>query len=289
MTCGTCHQLFGQGIALGPDPTGSNRADLGYLLENVLAPSAVVGKDYMLNVFTMKDGSVISGMVRGETPEFIKLAMPGGSIADVKLAEVASRQELPNSLMPPGLFEALPIEQVADLVKYLASPRQVPLPGEKAEAVTTRVGSRVPAAADGVTRFESESLIAAAKASGGTVKAQAMNRFGPAWSGDSQLWWTGGKPGDTLTLVLAEAQPGTREVTIFPTTARDYARMKVTVNGEIQEADLFSEKVLPGQPLVFSKVPVSPSEPLKVTLEIIGANPAAKPSHMIGIDRIEVK
>ncbi|MEM9018361.1 MAG: PVC-type heme-binding CxxCH protein, partial [Verrucomicrobiota bacterium] len=32
MTCGTCHQLFGEGIAMGPDLTGSNRADLGYIL-----------------------------------------------------------------------------------------------------------------------------------------------------------------------------------------------------------------------------------------------------------------
>ena len=130
MTCGTCHQLFGQGIALGPDLTGSNRADLAYLLDNVIAPSAVVGKDYQLNIFTMKDGSVVSGMVRETTPEFIKVAMPGGATADVKLADVAKREELAQSLMTPGLFDALPLAQVADLVKYLQSPNQVPLPGE---------------------------------------------------------------------------------------------------------------------------------------------------------------
>jgi putative heme-binding domain-containing protein len=123
-TCGTCHPLFGEGTALGPDLTGSNRADLGYLLENVLAPSAVVAKEYMLQIFTMKDGTVVSGTIREQTPGFAKVSMPGGSTVELKLAEVAKREEVPQSLMPAGLFEALPAERVADLVKYLASPVQ---------------------------------------------------------------------------------------------------------------------------------------------------------------------
>ena len=128
MTCGTCHKLFGQGVALGPDLTGSNRVDLAYVLENVLAPSAVVGKDYLLHIFLLKDGATVSGMVKSETPEFVNVSLPGGSVIDLARAEIASRQEMAQSLMPPGLFEALPLEQVADLVKYLSSPAQVPLP-----------------------------------------------------------------------------------------------------------------------------------------------------------------
>lgn len=125
--CGNCHQLFGEGIALGPDLTGSNRADLRYVLENVLAPNAVVGKDYQLQVFTLQDGSVVSGIVREETAEFLKVAMAGGATVDVRISELNKREVLAQSLMSPGLFDALPIDSVADLVKYLASPQQVPL------------------------------------------------------------------------------------------------------------------------------------------------------------------
>src|SRR5262249_20148585 len=32
--CGKCHKLFGEGATIGPDLTGSNRANLDYLLEN---------------------------------------------------------------------------------------------------------------------------------------------------------------------------------------------------------------------------------------------------------------
>ena len=45
-TCAKCHTLFGVGGKVGPDITGSNRANLDYLLENILDPSAVIPKEY---------------------------------------------------------------------------------------------------------------------------------------------------------------------------------------------------------------------------------------------------
>lgn len=285
-TCGTCHQLFGQGVALGPDLTGSNRADLAYVLENALAPSAVVGKDYMLNIFSMEDGSTVSGMVKTETPEFVTVAMPGGTETDVKVSAIEKRQQLAQSLMPPGLFEVMPLEQVADLVKYLASPSQVPLPDEKKAAATM---SQVPPAVDGVVRVEGESLVGRFKPGGGQVRAQMMSGFGPSWSGNEHLWWTGGIPGDILTLKLEGIAPGTHDLDLFTTAAHDYATIKVAINGQLQEADLYSEKVEPGKTLHFKGVNVSPGEPLQIDIHITGMNEVATPRYMVGLDRIEVK
>jgi len=285
-TCGTCHQLFGEGVALGPDLTGSNRADLGYLLENVLAPSAVVGKDYLLHVFAMKDGSTLSGVVREETPGGIKLVMPGGSSNVVELGSIASREEIPQSLMPPGLFEALPLETVADLVSYLSSPSQVALPGSGS---ASPADDDVPPVAKGVLRFEGEALVEQAQSTPGQVRPQGMGGFGKRWSGASQLWWTGGKPGDVLTLKLAGITPGAHTVTLFPTTAHDYAQVKIAINGQLREADWYSLKVLPGDPIRFEKVNVSPTEPLQIDIHITGRNPEALEKHMVGVDRIEVE
>lgn len=286
-TCGSCHQLFGEGIALGPDLTGSNRANLAYLLENVLAPSSVVGKDYLLNVLALKDGSSLSGMVRRETDQVIELAMPGGTITEVKKREVDKREELAQSLMPAGLFEALPMGKVADLVKYLGSPSQVPLPGEGPEIPdpTQKVG---PPAID-VIRFEGESLIKTTKVNRGQLVDQGMKSFGPGWSGDNHLWWTGGKPGDVLTMTLKALKPGTYDITLYPTTARDYAVIKISMNGQLQEADLYTKEVLPGIPLIFRNVNVSPGEPLQVDVHIVGKNESADPAFMVGIDRLEAK
>ena len=46
--CAQCHRLFDQGGDVGPDLTGSDRANPDYILENVLDPSATVGRDYTL-------------------------------------------------------------------------------------------------------------------------------------------------------------------------------------------------------------------------------------------------
>ena len=128
-TCGTCHRLFAGGQDIGPNLTGSNRANLDYILENVLAPNAVVSKDYLVNIFNLKDGRVISGMISNETSEVISVAMPRGTIMEFAPGDVEERTELQQSLMPAGLFDNLPVEDVSDLIKYLASPEQVPVPG----------------------------------------------------------------------------------------------------------------------------------------------------------------
>jgi putative heme-binding domain-containing protein len=48
---------------LGPDLTGSGRADLGYLLENIIAPNSVVPVEYQMSLITLKDGRVMSGLI----------------------------------------------------------------------------------------------------------------------------------------------------------------------------------------------------------------------------------
>ncbi len=75
-TCGNCHQLFGVGTVVGPDLTGSNRANLEYLLENLLDPSAVVGKDYQMTIVEMKDGRTLNGLAKQENAETLTLATP---------------------------------------------------------------------------------------------------------------------------------------------------------------------------------------------------------------------
>src|SRR5690606_15837694 len=104
-------------------------------------------------------------------------------------------------------------------------------------------GSAVPPPAQGVVRVEGEALIETALVKGGSVRPQGMAGFGPGWSGNNHLWWTGGQPGDVLTLKVEGLKPGTRHVTLFPTTARDYATIRVAINGQLREADLYTEKV----------------------------------------------
>jgi putative heme-binding domain-containing protein len=126
-TCAVCHRLFGEGADIGPDLTGSGRANLDYLLENIIDPSAIVNADFRMAVVTMKDGRVLSGFITAKAGRTITLRTITEKLA-LERAEIASQQELPQSLMPEGLLQSLSETQARDLLAYLMSPSQVPLP-----------------------------------------------------------------------------------------------------------------------------------------------------------------
>lgn len=109
------------------------------------------------------------------------------------------------------------------------------------------------------------------------------------WSAATQLWWTGGKPGEKLVLGFKMEKAGKYDVLANFTTAHDYGIAKVAVNNDA-----------PGAPIDFheaSGVKRTGEISLGVhdlsagqntlTIEITGTNPAAIPSYMVGLDYIK--
>jgi len=138
-TCMKCHRLYGEGGQIGPDLTGSNRANLDYVLENALDPSAVIGKDYRLTNFVTVDGRLISGMVVEEAPQTVTVQTVNQRVTlDRNDIELAKQSDV--SMMPEGQLEKLKPHDVRDLVAYLATKDQVPLP----EGVTLPVDEPLP-------------------------------------------------------------------------------------------------------------------------------------------------
>src|SRR5262249_30622694 len=70
-TCASCHVLFGEGGKIGPELTGAQRGDLDYVLENLLDPSAVVGRDYQVTLVQTRDGRLITGIVTQENDQVL--------------------------------------------------------------------------------------------------------------------------------------------------------------------------------------------------------------------------
>lgn len=126
-SCGVCHRLYGIGGDVGPDLTGSGRANLDYLLENVVDPGAVVAVEQRLTRAELKDGRVLSGLLKDVNDRTVTVVMPGESVT-VARSEVVQLETLNESAMPEGLLESLPRSSVRDLIGYLMHPRQVPLP-----------------------------------------------------------------------------------------------------------------------------------------------------------------
>ncbi|MCP4860598.1 MAG: c-type cytochrome [Planctomycetes bacterium] len=133
-TCWVCHDLFGDGMKVGPGLTGSNRANLNYILTNIIDPSAEVGREYLLTRVRLLDGRVVSGMVVDENNVTITLqsGLLKETVRKSKILKDSNGQlritRSAVSLMPPGQLQGLTNEEVRDLIAYLASAEQVPLP-----------------------------------------------------------------------------------------------------------------------------------------------------------------
>jgi putative membrane-bound dehydrogenase-like protein len=127
-TCAVCHTLFGEGGKIGPDITGGQkRRNLDTLLAKVVDPSSELPLDSRLTIAKLKDGRTVSGMVANRTATTITFKAIGDPVT-VPLADIASTEQAPYSLMPEGLLESLDATQRRNLVAYLMGDEQVPLP-----------------------------------------------------------------------------------------------------------------------------------------------------------------
>ncbi len=126
-SCAACHVMYGEGGKIGPELTGSNRADSDYLLLNVIDPNYDVPEGYRLVTITSKDGQVFAGMVAEEDDAKIVLTMVGQTSVIAK-TDVKTRVTLKISLMPEGLLLTLKDNEFLDLIQYLRTEKQVPLP-----------------------------------------------------------------------------------------------------------------------------------------------------------------
>jgi putative heme-binding domain-containing protein len=125
-TCAQCHKLFNEGGNVGPELTGSNRANLDYLLSNVLDPSAVMAKEYQPTIVAAADGRIITGIVKAEDSNALTLVTANETVV-IPVDEVDGRKLSDKSMMPDDLLKQLSEDEVRGLVAYLASPSQQPM------------------------------------------------------------------------------------------------------------------------------------------------------------------
>lgn len=278
-TCAKCHRLFGDGDKIGPEITGSNRANLDYILENILDPSAVVGRDYQMTVIATADGRVVSGLVREENESAVTLQTANEQVV-IPLADIEERKISTQSVMPDGQLQQMTEHEVRDLIAYLGSPRQVPLPGEGPvfDAATGRVAGAI----------EGESMKILEK-SAGDARSQKMGGFkDDRWSQADHLWWTGAKPGSRLVLELPVPAAGRYEIFTVLTKARDYGIVQLRLNDQKigQPIDLYNNpQVITTGILSLGTHNLSAGNH-RLAIEIVGAHPYAVKAYMFGLDYV---
>ncbi|HCN76748.1 MAG TPA: dehydrogenase [Verrucomicrobiales bacterium] len=122
--CVACHRVKGQFIDFGPDLTqiGAKLSQDG-LFTAILYPSAAIEHSYVGLTVTTKDGQTVVGYVVSETDAELTLRMAGGASTTVKKVNVVKKEELKDSLMPPGLVGAIGPQGLADLVAWMMTLR----------------------------------------------------------------------------------------------------------------------------------------------------------------------
>jgi putative heme-binding domain-containing protein len=128
--CANCHRLFDFGGSIGPEITGAQRTNLDYLLENLIDPSAAVSRDFQMQIIQTTSGRVITGLAVAENENAVTIQTVNEKIV-VPLGEIEERATSRVSMMPDRMLEKLAFEEIRDLISYLSSPGQVPLPEEQ--------------------------------------------------------------------------------------------------------------------------------------------------------------
>lgn len=122
----------------------------------------------------------------------------------------------------------------------------------------------------------------------GAVTTQDMGPFRAArWTHNTQLWWSQARPGDKLDVLLAANEAGRYQLAVVLTRAPDYAIVQLHLDGKPvgEPIDLYSPTVNRTRQINLGTHELAAGDHT-LTVEILGANPQAKPGHMFGLDEV---
>ncbi len=128
LQCRRCHGIGEPVEKVGPDLAGiGNRRSRRQLLESLLDPSRNIEPKYLTWLLELNDGRVITGRLLEKTSTHYRVKTAANEDIEVAVDDVAQAQSQRISLMPEAQLQDVTIEQVADLLAFLAS-LKVPAP-----------------------------------------------------------------------------------------------------------------------------------------------------------------
>jgi putative heme-binding domain-containing protein len=155
ISCLSCHRVLGEGGDAGPDLSDvGNKFERPHLIESLLEPSRQIVEGFRPTVMALEDGRVVSGIVRDETDDSLRLIGADAASTTIRKSEIADRKLSDVSLMPENLVAGLDPQSFTDLVAYVATlrPARPPTPGEiVADVFSLPAGFRARRVADGLS------------------------------------------------------------------------------------------------------------------------------------------
>ena len=117
--CAVCHQIRGAGGLIGPQLDGIGARGAERLSVDILDPNRNVDAHFHLHTLTLKDGSSLSGFLKGEAGQVLILADAAGQEQRVSKNDLAKDVTTPMSLMPPVFGQTLDEKTFINLLGYL--------------------------------------------------------------------------------------------------------------------------------------------------------------------------
>jgi hypothetical protein len=120
----------------------------------------------------------------------------------------------------------------------------------------------------------------------GTLEPQVWG----ALSNEKHLWWREANPGDRLILGFDVAEAGQHRVLARFLTARDYGIVQLSINDQKagEPIDLYHDGVTPSDEVELGTFDLKAGQNT-LTVEITGANEAATPDYMFGLDYLRLE
>ncbi len=119
--CATCHRRNGKGGEVGPSLDHLTGADPAAVYRDIDRPSVLIRPDYVPYTVALKSGQVLSGIVRADGADALRVLDAEAHSTRVPLADVDELRPATTSLMPVGLAGALGEAKMRDLLAYLTA------------------------------------------------------------------------------------------------------------------------------------------------------------------------
>jgi putative heme-binding domain-containing protein len=119
--CSKCHTFYGRGGRIGPDLSNLPHRDFASVHRDVTEPSFAINPDYVTHTVVLKDGRVLSGVVRSEG-ERLQIGDEQGRETVVDRDEIELMRPSAVSTMPKDIVKTLGPERLRDLLTYLLTP-----------------------------------------------------------------------------------------------------------------------------------------------------------------------
>ncbi len=121
--CANCHKLGGEGHEVGPNLATIQHRSPQEILIHVLDPNREVSPSFLDYSVRLADGRVLTGLIASETDAGLTLRRAENREDAVLRSEIDEITASGKSLMPEGLEQKIPQQEMADLIAFLRQTR----------------------------------------------------------------------------------------------------------------------------------------------------------------------